>query len=301
MTNFRCSVASSARGEAAVGTASTVRAFLLVEFPGAWGLDALIDSRLPADVKDHLRHQSRRYGIKTLLIRRHGRHTPDGIRIFAAVADPVSPAMETALLPHLSDLLALDLAPLGRGETLGLSPHPDPVFLTCTHGRHDMCCAELGRPIAAALSTSHPELCWEVSHIGGDRFAANVLVLPDGLYYGRVTAADAGPLVERHLAGHLSLDLLRGRSAYPFAVQAAEWFLRKETGMTATGGPRLKSRESADSRWTVEFADAGDRRWRVRLTVARQPEQRLTCSALHRDAAPTYDLIDVTQVGDLPS
>ena len=45
---FRCSAAGLERGDAIAGTASTVRAFLLVENPGPWGVDALRDSRLPA-------------------------------------------------------------------------------------------------------------------------------------------------------------------------------------------------------------------------------------------------------------
>src|SRR4029453_5830608 len=57
-------------------------------------------------------------------------------------------------------------------------------------GRHGACCAERGRPVAAALAQAHPEETWEVSHIGGDRFAGNLLVLPNGLYYGRL---DPGP------------------------------------------------------------------------------------------------------------
>ncbi len=95
-----------------------------------------------------------------------------------------------------------------------MTAHDEPVFLACTHGRHDTCCAERGRPVAAALSQTHPEVSWEVSHIGGDRFAGNVLVLPDGLYYGRVSPDTAPALVESHLSGHLTLDLLRGRSGY---------------------------------------------------------------------------------------
>ena len=32
---------------------------------------------------------------------------------------------------------------------------------------------------------------WQSSHIGGDRFAGNVVFLPEGLYYGRVEPAEA--------------------------------------------------------------------------------------------------------------
>jgi len=294
LTRFRCAADSLNRNEPLLGTASTVRAFLLVEFPGAWGRDAFTDSRLPDDVRAYLGREARSTGVKVLLIRRHGRRPASGLRVFAAYADPHQPWMETTIVDGSRDLLGLSLAPLARGEGLGLTAHQEPVFLTCTHGRHDTCCAERGRPVAAALAGSHPELSWEVSHMGGDRFAANVLVLPDGLYYGRVTPDTATALVENHLSGHLTLDLLRGRSGYPFAVQAAEWFLRDVTGLTGTRALRVVSRQSHGGRWTVDFrADTG-RDWRVQLSVARQPEELLTCTAARLDAAPAYELIDIT-------
>jgi len=297
LTRFRCAVASLDRDERVVGTASTVRAFLLVEFPGGWGRDALTDSRLPHDVRTHLGREARSTGTKILLIRRHGRWPTSGLRVFAAYADPLRPWMESTVVDGSRDLLALSLDPLARGESLGLTPHDEPVFLTCAHGRHDTCCAERGRPVAAALAHSHPELSWEVSHIGGDRFAANVLILPDGLYYGRVTPGSATALVENHLSGHLNLDLLRGRSGYPFAVQAAEWFLRDSTGLTGTRALRLVSSQSLGDRWTADFRDDIGRDWRVRLSVGRQPEELLTCAAGRRNAAPAYELIDITPLG----
>ncbi len=148
--------------------------------------------------------------------------------------------------------------------------------------------------MAAALSLTHPELSWEVSHIGGDRFAGNVLVLPDGLYYGRVSPDTASALVQSHLSGHLTLDLLRGRSGYPFAAQAAEIFLRRVTGLTGSRALRLVSRERQGGRWAVHFSDDAGRDWLVRLSAGRRPEELLTCTARHRDAAPAYELVDVS-------
>ena len=52
---YRCAAAALARDEPLAGTASTVRAFLLVENAGPWGTDALHDARLPDEVKDGLR------------------------------------------------------------------------------------------------------------------------------------------------------------------------------------------------------------------------------------------------------
>src|SRR3990170_4947419 len=49
-----------------------------------------------------------------------------------------------------------------------------------------------------------------------DRAAGNVVVLPDGLYYGRVEPADVWALADEQLAGRVLLDRYRGRSCYTF-------------------------------------------------------------------------------------
>ena len=292
--SYSCAAASLARDESQVGTASTVRAFLLVENAGPWGADALRDARLPADVKDSLRARSAAARVRTLLVRRHRGPAPAGLRVFAAYADPVSPWLETTTVAAPEALLDLDIEALGRGVSPGLTPTTEPVFCVCTHGRHDACCARLGRPSAAALAGSHPDHTWEVSHIGGDRFAANVLVLPDGLYYGRVTGDQAPALALRHLAGHLDLDLLRGRSGFGFAVQVAEVAARRETGVTRTDAVRLVSVRRSGDDVTVLLDVAGTTYdVRVRRSTG-EDAHRLTCRAVRSEPAPAFEVLSVS-------
>jgi hypothetical protein len=289
---FRCAAASLERTEPLVGSASTVRGFLLVENAGPWGTDALRDARMEPAVRDGLRRRSAAAQVRTLLVRRHrGVSQQGGTRVFAASADPEDPWLETTTLARPELLLDLDLAALGRGESPGLTRTDEPVFCVCTHGRHDTCCAELGRPVAAALSASHPDHTWEVSHIGGDRFAANVLVLPQGLYYGRVEAAGAPVLAAGHLDGHLDLDHLRGRSGHPFPVQVAEVAARREAGETRTGAVRLVSAERSGDDTAVLLDVAGTTYdVLVRCTQTGQP-RLLTCRASRENAAPTYEVL----------
>lgn len=296
MSPFRCAVESLGRAEPVTGTASTVRAFLLVENDGPWGTEALRDVRLPADVKDGLRERSAAAGVRTLLVRRHrGTGARPGVRVFAAYADPQDPWMETATLAAPEVLLDLDLAALGRGESLGFAATDETFFGVCTHGRHDACCAELGRPTAAALTASHPEQTWEVSHIGGDRFAANVLVLPEGLYYGRVTPHDAPALAERHLSGHLDLDLLRGRSGFAFPVQVAEVAVRRLAGATGLRDLRLVSVVRDDDVCIVRL-EVGGQEHDVRVRRALGEAQRLTCRAGRDSEVPVHEVVDVRPV-----
>ena len=291
---FRCAAASLSRDEPALGTASTVRAFLLVENAGPWGVEALRDARLPEPVKDSLRRRAARTGVRVLLIRRHrGGPTGTGLRVFAAYADAADPWLETTTVEAPEALLDLDLESLGRGARPGLTPTETPLFCVCTHGRHDTCCAELGRPTANALARSHPEQTWDVSHIGGDRFAANVLVLPDGLYYGRVSAADAPRLAARHLDGHLDLDLLRGRSGLGFPVQVAEVAARRAAGETRSRAVRVVT-ATRSGRDTAVILDVAGREYDVLVRRAADgEEQQLTCKARRPDPVPAYEVVHV--------
>jgi hypothetical protein len=275
---FRCAAASLGLTEPLEGTASTVRAFVLVEMPGPWGVDAVRDSRMDPEVKQRLAELERRHRIRPLLIRRPGRAAAGGTRVLAAYVHSDRPWTETVRLGHVRELLDLDLSGLGNGGSAGLTRHDEPVFLVCTHGRHDACCAERGRPLAAAVTAAAPEHTWEVSHIGGDRFAANILVLPHGLYYGRLGPCDAAGFVASHLAGRLDVEHLRGRSSYPFSVQAAEIYLRRHTGENAVAPLPLEQHIRRGTETTAVFVVAG-RRWQVRVHTDFDAPRQLTCRA----------------------
>lgn len=292
---FRCAAASEVAAEPLAGTASTVRAFLLVEAPGPWGVDAVRDSRLPDDVKARLGELESRHRVRPLLVRRHGGARPATTRVFAAYADPARPWVETTELADVRDLLDLELAGLGEGRSPGLAPYDEPLFLVCTHGKHDACCAERGRPLADAMAHQAPEHTWEVSHIGGDRFAANVLVLPHGVYYGRLTPSDAPRFVASHLAGELDVEHLRGRSAYPFSVQAAEVYLRRRLGVLRLDAVTLAEHAPHGTETRAVFA-VGGRRWQVDVHTEVGEQRQLTCRAASPSTGLGHRLVDVTEL-----
>jgi hypothetical protein len=291
---FRCSAAGDLRGDELGGTASTVRAFLLVENPGPWGVDAVTDNRLPVPVKRGLADAARRARVRVNLVRRHHRPAPrTGFRVFAAYADPAAPWLETAVLGGPEALLDLDLAALAAGRSPGLERSSQSLLCVCTHGRHDACCAERGRPVAAALSAAHPDQTWEISHIGGDRFAGNALFLPHGLYYGRLDARTSVAVAGDHLSGHVDLDHLRGRSSYPMPVQAAEIALRRRLGETRLDALRLVARDGTDGLCRAVFVVAGAE-WEV--TIRSHPGDgghRLTCKALRDNPVPRHEPLSV--------
>ncbi len=296
MTFMPCAAASRARDEPLAGTASTVRAFLAIQQEGSWGKDALAASRLPSNVAAHLAATAQRLGVRPLLIRRHRRRDADGdgVRVFAAWAHHRHPWMETTSLADVADVLDIDLEALAAGRSVGLTPTNDPVLLTCTHGSHDRCCASEGRPVATALAASHPDHAWEVSHIGGDRFAGNVLVLPHGLCFGRLDADTAPAMAQALLDGRLDVDHLRGRSGLPFAVQAAELHLRTHLGLVGIDDVQLMgSSREGDTRHAT-FATPTQGSWQVTIRTVRGAPARLTCAAMTAGSPAHHALVSIT-------
>lgn len=294
--DFRCAGASLQRGEAMAGTASTVHAFLLVEFAGAWGRDALLDARLPGDLGPRLKQAAAEARVRVLLARRPGRTGVDGVRVLAAHARPTDGWLETGVLDDVREVLDLDLAALRAGQGVGLTRTRDPVLAVCTHGRHDACCAEHGRPVAAALGQAHPELTWEVSHVGGDRFAANMVVLPHGLYYGRLDPPAGLAVAAATLDGEVELEHLRGRSCYAMPVQAAEIALRHELGEARIDAVRCLAAERVRDLTTVTFDVGGSSAYQVRVRTRHEAPARLTCQAARDNPVPVHDLVDLVRV-----
>ncbi|MDP3893852.1 sucrase ferredoxin [Nocardioides sp.] len=294
---FRCSAASRERRDPLPGTASTVRSWLLVENPGPWGADAVRDNRMPPAVKSRLAEQAATAGVRVLLVRRHHRRAPRrGFHAFAAYADPHRPWLESGILAAPEDLLDLDLAALAGGRSPGLAPDPGSLLGVCTHGRHDACCAERGRPVAAALTAARPEETWEVSHIGGDRFAGNLVVLPHGLYYGGLDAGSAVEVGDAHARGEVVLDHLRGRSGLAMPVQAAEIGLRRALDETGVDAVRFVRRQVSGATTRAEF-DVIDGRYAVEVVTSVSDDSRqLTCSVLREVPAPRHDVVEVRRL-----
>lgn len=292
MSDFRCAAASVERSDDLAGTASTVRSFLLVEHAGPWGVDALRDARLPDGLGARLADAGRRAGVRVLLVRRPGQRAGDseGTRVFAARAAGADSWLASAVLDRVDDVADLDLAALREGPPAGLEPHPGSVLAVCTHGRHDACCAERGRPVALALAASrHAEATWECSHIGGDRFAGNLLVLPRGHYYGRVDPASAIEVADAVADGRVALDHLRGRSDVAMPVQAAEIDVRRRLGLTGQDDVRPTGARTEADVTTVSLEAAG-RPVHVRVRRLLGDPGRLTCGAVRDNPVPRFEV-----------
>ena len=277
---FRCSSLALSLDEPLYGTASTIRNWVLLEQPGPWGYHAPAQSGLAKGVARKLIARARSLGIRVVLLRRHGRQGSTGRHCFFAHTGHDVQWMEHLRIDDPADLLRIDLAPLGDGKRLGVGRETGgPLYLVCTNGRRDPCCAERGRPVARALAQHFGDQVWECSHIGGDRFAGNVVCFPHGLYFGHVGAREAVDVAMSYGRGVIDLDHYRGRSSYDFAVQAAEYFLRREEGLRHLDDLRLAKQGSlADGAVTARFLTRTGSALTVRVRVSRSRDARpLTC------------------------
>jgi hypothetical protein len=280
-----------------LGTASTVRSWLLLQHPGPWGRDALRDGRLPNGVGVQLMRRAEVAGVRILFIRRRGRSQDEGTTAFAIRSGPEEPWIDRFRLGQMEEAVELELGELGRGERLGGEPHTEAIFLVCTHGRHDPCCAERGRPLAEALAATFPEQTWECSHFGGDRFAGNLLVFPHGYYFGRVEPSEGAAVARAYLDGRLDLAHLRGRSCRRMRVQAAEHLLRERQGLDRIDDVELEDATMTRDGVTARFRTSAGR-FEVRLSREPDPDARpLTCRSGRDERPPAYRALAIEPLG----
>jgi hypothetical protein len=292
-----CATLSRALEEPLHGTASVVRGWVLLEQPGPWGVEAVTESRLDRDLARALHRKAAAAGLRLLLIRRPGRGGEgEPSACFVAHTSRRDRWLERRRLDDPAELLELDMAQVVAGERPGFGEEAtEPVYLACTNGRHDRCCATYGRPLALALQASHGDLVWESSHIGGDRFAGNLVCLPDGHYFGRVGPGDAERVVGQHRKGTLDLDHWRGCCVDPPVVQAAEWFARRRAGLVGVDDLVLDGRDRLEGGVdAVRFRRAGGGRLRVVLRVTRDADPRpLTCHSVRPEPPLSFTLLEL--------
>ncbi len=284
-----CSNQSLARGDPLYGTASVGRTWVLLELSGPWGRSALLESA--AILEPALgRAIARRFemaGMRIAAIRRTGRRlaTPRW-RWFIAQSDEGAEALYRGEVGGPSDYLDIALDGSDGESSTG------PLVAVCAHGKHDQCCAVRGRGAIAAIAARYPESTWECSHLGGDRFAATMLVLPEGLCYGRVDSTDSARLVQLYLDGRLDNAFLRGRTSLPHAVQAAQYFARKASGADRIAALSPLGVEHGDYGIRVMLAaDDGP----VEVVLAEQMSEplRSTCHSSVAGPVRTYTLVSM--------
>jgi hypothetical protein len=279
-----CAVASAATAEPLAATASRVEHWLVVEFAGFWPYDPLDATIFAGDLRAHLQGQLGSLANSRLFLVRRPAHERDGrVRVVYGASPERGARAHSLELDSHADLAGLDFAATLRGERAPEGePHERPLLLVCTHGKRDRCCASFGRDLCTRLHRlADPDWVWQSSHVGGDRFAGNLVCLPEGLYFGRLGTGAVEDVLSAYVEGRIELEHYRGRSCYPFHVQAAELCVRSETGLTGFHDVRLVGRRRlAADRWSVDLlAEVAGDVYRVEVAAELGRETYLTCHA----------------------
>ena len=244
-----CSDLCLAAGEPMLGTAVEVDVWLLLEYKTAWKPKALEDNDLALRTRDWL--------DRTLAaVAESGRKARAQF-----IRRPELDTDETTLFIGEEGTLKR-FRSLGYDELQGLeldSPRfeevPETHYFVCTNGQRDLCCARYGLPAYAELRALVGSRAWQTTHLGGHRFAPNVLVLSQGAIYGRVFPEKVADFVETIEAGALSTDHLRGRSAYSPEAQVAEALLDGPGTLRSVDGGTVTF-ETANGIATVDIQPA---------------------------------------------
>lgn len=261
------------------GTSDLVDVWLLLEYRPTWRAKALAASDLAQPAKGWVQQTVAALAEGGLKARPQFVRQPeidrDHVRLLVAVAG----AMWEFTGTGYDFLQGLDVAAAAQRGAVAQLPGArrvvEPHYFVCTNGQRDLCCARFGLPVYNGLREAVGERAWQVSHLGGHRFAPNVLVLPDGLLYGRVSPEQLAGFVAVVEGGQIDFAHLRGRSCYPKHVQAAEAF-------AARADLRLLHVEGDERAARITFAAPGEQ---LKVAVEQSEPQSVLTSC--GDTAPS--------------
>ncbi|MDO5501928.1 MAG: sucrase ferredoxin [Actinomycetia bacterium] len=274
-----CSVGARARRDPLIGSAPPAAGWLIFEQPGPWPVKA---TSVFGALGPEMDRRTLAVQVRPMLVRRPGRADPARSAPHAWwFVDSVTQAWVRGTWRDEDDVrAALDLVDRRRAEATAQMTPADPMLLVCAHAKHDVCCAVRGRPIAGSLAEHWPEYVWECSHLGGDRFAGNVAILPASTFYGGLDETDCVQVIADDLAGAVSLDHYRGSGTDNSAAQAAVAGLLRHYGSRRLGDVTVSGQHVVtEGEWDVELSGRGELPAHTVLRVVRRwrkPEQ-LTC------------------------
>lgn len=295
MNNGFCSITSSLRNDSIVGSATHFQRALLIEYNQTWLKDILTNNNLPASVQKFLTElQSSKTSTKIIFIKRS---LTKGklLNIFFLNNREISPFLNPTTITSYNQLLDLDY------EQLFNIPSPEALpsmFLVCTHGKKDKCCAKFGLPIYTNMYEMGANV-WQCSHIGGDRFAPNIIYLPHCHYYGHLITSELETLVKTIAHNSIYIPKYRGRSCYNKTTQTAEIILRNRLVNFDFNSLVLTSNQiQNDDSAVVDFLFSVDNT-KQRVTLRKQISKEaflLTCASQKKSHIISYTLESIEKI-----
>jgi hypothetical protein len=298
-----CSVNSSQTSEPLMASAPRTDFWVLLEYPYPVSEKALKKNLLADEVNSYLAAlQAALPASRVLLTHKQTSKAGLPLSLFLADGREAHAALYEILLNNSMDLLGLDIPAIFTG---GAQAHTaiarDTLFLVCTNGKRDACCAKWGLPLYNSLIKHYGDLVWQTSHVGGHRFAPNLICLPHGIYNGRIPLEKASLIADRYMDGRLTLEYYRGLATYPAPVQAAEHHLRLMTGDDRIEAYHLETfSPRGEDRWEISFSGAQDQtRYQIYIeSIQTGAEIYESCNTpAERKAVKEFRLLEPIQVG----
>lgn len=283
-----CAVFSEANGEDPCGSAPMWDHCLIIEVPTPWEHEVMDSPAFPAGLVDAF---EQRPDVRLQVIQPDETYSVDGHSRIMLFSRPDGPVRDMARREYLvpSELLhdAVNAALGGKNEQLSKwEQHNNGIrdLLVCTHGSRDICCASIGQPtymeLHARYSNSHTRV-WRLSHTGGHRLAPNVIDMPSGRYWSRLTPSRAMQVADH--SGDIA-DLYDSYRGWPAIVSPAAQMAEREAFM----------REGWD--WTGRRVES-----EVLETSKDGMEERVAIRSLSQDGVVSSYVATVRQSGMVQS
>lgn len=291
MASF-CADTSRKNGESHLGSASPFHYCLLIEYRGSWGSSAFKESDIAETVKNHV-------------LKIHELNQPTRLQViqkdplvsgkkYAFFADcrPQYEQLFQFTFEKYEELLAFDFCSfIQHPATIPWQKIELPHFFICTNGQHDACCAKYGATLFNEMHGQYDHL-WQTSHLGGDRFAANMLCLPYGMYYRRINNITLPQIFAAHSQKQMYLANFAGRASYPREIQVAEYFVRQQTQEFSIDAFKLVTSRGDENEATVTFVDRRGSEHHANIKKFIDPiAARFSCHADKEDYLQHYNLI----------
>ncbi len=276
------------------GTAVTAAVWLMLEYTGPWAAKATEDNELPDEAAAWLGEQVKTYNGRLQFIRQF-RPAPDILTFFIGVNRETSPRLYEFHLGAYEDLLELDIAAVLHGDRR-YEPHrvTGQRYFICTNGKRDRSCGLHGAALYRVLAQKAGSSVWMTTHLGGHRFAATLLALPDGICYGRVRPHDVSQMLMMTSQGKLWPEKVRGRTCYGSVEQVADHALRQETGQLRQDAFKwVETVIIGDGRWQVQFRAKEGQLWQLTVATAAPVETYVNSGTWQSKPITHYHIIDI--------
>ncbi|MBJ3785026.1 sucrase ferredoxin [Devosia sediminis] len=205
------------RGEPLDGTGDAPERFLMLAWPrGKWRTPRWESVDMSPELSQTL-HDAAHAGLHVALVD----------KVEAEGTLPTLHALPENVFADFSDeaLLTEAIRNYLDGRMFEGSPDTRTTIICCTDSRRDACCARHGfstyKALVAIADASRFNIV-QATHIGGCRFAASLVVMPQRQRYGRMTAGLAPAFLAALERGEVYLPAYKGRADRPEPAQVAE-------------------------------------------------------------------------------